>query len=81
MPPFPAVTAASAAGNAVDLWGDAALHVVQESKFLGVRIQIDLPRQIADAELTDVVLDQGHRHDQRQIAFSIVSDVILQFLP
>ena len=46
-----------------------------------MRIQIDLPRKIADAKMTDVVLDQGQRHYQRQIAFSIVSDVILQFLP
>ena len=46
-----------------------------------MRIQIDLPRKIADTKLTDVVLDQGHRHDQRQIARAIVSDVILQFLP
>ena len=45
-----------------------------------MRIQIDLPRQIADAELADVMLDQGHRYDQRQIALPIVSDVILQFL-
>ena len=33
-----------------------SLDVVQEGEFLGMRIQIDLPRKIADTKLTDVVL-------------------------
>ena len=56
----------------------SALQMTQESKLLGMRVQVNLILEVTDSETPHVRSDQNHRYDKRKKPFPKVVDITIQ---